>query len=517
MKSKIFQKIRRDLKICFSAVMLLSFVSQPMGVLASEKNAQVLQEQTNGQAINKGIADLEYNKNEVLAAKGDSIESFIPKEGTKTPDKFIVVERIKRSLTSSPVDISVIDSMKDRTYPGALQLANSDFVDNQPNLLITKRKPMNISVDLPGLGKNNVVEVRNPNYSNITGAIDEQVTKWLNENSNSRTLPARMQYNETMVYSKSQLATALNINASDATKKLGIDFNAVQSGEKKVMVVAYKQIFYTVSAELPNNPSDLFDESVTFEELTRKGVSKSAPPVLVSNVAYGRTIYVKLETTSKSNNVKAAFSAAVKSGFKNVDVNSNVEYKNILNNSSFTAVVLGGDAEKHNMVVTKDFDKIRDVILNNSKFSAKNPGYPISYTSTFIKDNAVAAIHNKTEYVETKSTEYSKGKITLEHYGAYVAQFVVSWDEFSYDEQGKEKIVHKNWGGNWSDRTAHFSTEIPLPPNSKNIRIMARECTGLAWEWWRTVVNEYNVPLTNNIKVEIGGTTLYPSKSVTYK
>ncbi|PEL15045.1 thiol-activated cytolysin family protein, partial [Bacillus pseudomycoides] len=84
---------------------------------------------------------------------------------------------------------------------------------------------------------------------------------------------------------------------------LNIDFNAVANGEKKVMVAAYKQIFYTVSAELPNNPSDLFDNSVTFDELTRKGVSNVAPPVMVSNVAYGRTIYVKLETSSKSKDV----------------------------------------------------------------------------------------------------------------------------------------------------------------------------------------------------------------------
>ncbi|PDZ70474.1 alveolysin, partial [Bacillus pseudomycoides] len=93
---------------------------------------------------------------------------------------------------------------------------------------------------------------------------------------------------------------------------LNIDFNAIANGEKKVMVAAYKQIFYTVSAELPNNPSDLFDNSVTFDELTRKGVSKAAPPVMVSNVAYGRTVYVKLETSSKSKDVQAAFKALIK-------------------------------------------------------------------------------------------------------------------------------------------------------------------------------------------------------------
>ncbi|MBU5889783.1 thiol-activated cytolysin family protein, partial [Vibrio cholerae O1] len=79
--------------------------------------------------------------------------------------------------------------------------------------------------------------------------------------------------------------------------------------KKKVMILAYKQIFYTVSADLPKNPSDLFDDSVTFNDLKQKGVSNEAPPLMVSNVAYGRTIYVKLETTSSSKDVQAAFKA----------------------------------------------------------------------------------------------------------------------------------------------------------------------------------------------------------------
>ena len=231
------------------------------------------------------------------------------------------------------------------------------------------------------------------------------------------------------------------------------------------MVAAYKQIFYTVSAELPNNPSDLFDDSVPFEELTRKGVSNDAPPVMVSNVAYGRTIYVKLETNSKSKDVQAAFKALLK------DVNTNVEtsgqYKDIFEESSFTAVVLGGDSQKHNQVVSKDFNDIRKIIQDNAEFSLKNPAYPISYTSVFLKDNSIAAVHNNTDYIETTATEYSKGKIILDHYGAYVAQFEVAWDEVSFDENGQEVLSHKTWDGNWKDKTAHFSTVIPLPPNSK--------------------------------------------------
>ena len=466
----------------------------------------------NSSDIDSGIANLNYDRNTILAVNGDNIESFVPKEGFESKGKFIVVERNKKSLTTSPVDISIIDSVTDRTFPGALQLANDAFVENRPNILMCKRNPLNISIDLPGMKNGNTITVQNPTYGNVSGAIDELVSTWNEKYSATHTLPARTQYSESMVYSKNQISSALNVNSKVLDNSLGIDFNAISNGEKKVMVAAYKQIFYTVSAELPNNPSDLFDDSVTFQELTRKGVSNEAPPVMVSNVAYGRTIYVKLETSSKSKDVQSAFKALL----KNNNVETSGQYKDIFEDSSFTVVVLGGDSKEHNKIITKDFDEIRNIIKENAEFSPKNPAYPISYTSVFLKDNSVAAVHNKTDYIETTSTEYSRGKIILDHSGAYVAQFEVSWDEFSYDDNGKEILNHKTWDGNYKDKTAHYSTVIPLPPNSKNIRILARECTGLAWEWWRTIINEYNVPLTNEIKVSIWGTTLYPYTSISH-
>ncbi|PHA00047.1 alveolysin [Bacillus pseudomycoides] len=510
-----FLKIINNLKgIKFLVCLLVSLctINYSFISFAETQTSNSADATTKASDIDTGIANLKYDSRDILAVNGDKVESFVPKEGINSNGKFVVVERAKKSLTTSPVDISIIDSMANRTYPGAVQLANKAFADNQPSLLVAKRKPLNISIDLPGMGKNNTTIVQNPTYSNVSGAVDDLVSTWSEKYSATHTLPARMQYTESMVYSKSQIASALNVNAKVLDNSLGIDFNAVASGEKKVMVAAYKQIFYTVSAELPNNPSDLFDNSVTFEELTRKGVSNEAPPVMVSNVAYGRTIYVKLETTSKSKDVQAAFKALI----ENQGVEANQQYKDIYENSSFTAVVLGGDSKEHNKVVTKDFNEIRNVIKDNAEFSLKNPAYPISYTSVFLKDNSIAAVHNNTDYIETTSTEYSSAKMKLDHYGAYVAQFDVSWDEFSYDENGKEVLTHKTWEGNNKDKTAHFSTVIPLPPNSKNVKVVARECTGLAWEWWRTIINEQNVPLSKEIKVLIGGTTLYPTANISY-
>lgn len=501
---------KRRVVIYLLASMII--IQQPITIFAVDTEQSIVKEKVQLNSIDEGIFDLDYNKYEVLASKGEKIESFIPKEGNLNGDRFIVVERNKKSLQTTPVDISIIDSMIDRTYPGALQLADIDFVNNRPNLLSVKRKPLNISIDLPGLKSENTIKVENPKYGNVKGSIDQLISNWSENHSSTHSLPARIQYSESMVHSKSQIESALNLNEDIMKNSLGIDFNSISNGEKKTMVAAYKQIFYTVSAETPNNPSDLIDDSVSFRDLTRRGVSNERPPLMVSNVAYGRKVYVKLETTSKDEKVQLAFKALL----NGEDISANKEYKDILDQSTFSAVVLGGDSGKHNRVVTKDFDEIRDLITDNAEFSLKNPAYPISYTSLFLKDNSVAGIHNNTEYIETESREYSSGRINLNHSEAYVAQFRVNWDEVSYDEDGEEILEAKSWVDNDKDRTAPFSSTIYIPANAKNISVQAKECTGLAWEWWRTVIDERNLPLSKEINISIGGTTLNPRGSIEY-
>ncbi|HDX9591278.1 TPA: thiol-activated cytolysin family protein, partial [Bacillus pseudomycoides] len=78
----------------------------------------------NASGIDTGIGNLKYDSRDILAVNGDKVESFVPREGKNSNGKFVVVEREKKSLTTSPVDISIIDSVANRTYPGAVQLAN---------------------------------------------------------------------------------------------------------------------------------------------------------------------------------------------------------------------------------------------------------------------------------------------------------------------------------------------------------------------------------------------------------
>lgn len=461
--------------------------------------------------LDNKIYGLSYNSDKILSFNGEGIDSFIPNEGIKKTDKFIVIKREKKSINNSNADISVLDSTNNRIFPGAILLANRNLVENKPDLVSCERKPVVLSIDLPGMGDESKVVVESPSNSNISSAISNLLNTWNSKYSSTNKIPAKIQYSENMVYSESQLTTKFGLNFKSLSKSLDIDFDAILEGKKKAMVISFKQIFYTVSIDAPKSPSDLFGDNVSWDELTLKGINNDNPPVYVSNVSYGRTIFVKLETTSTSSDVEVAFKALI----NEQDAKNNSKYKKIFEESTFTAVVIGGGAQEHNKVISKDFDEIRNIIINNSEYSSSNPGLPVSYTSVFLKDNSVASINSNSEYIQTTSSEYTSGNIILKHTGGYVAQFNISWDEISYDDKGKEILTRKYWSENDRDKTAPFNASLNLSGNCKNIDIFIKEATGLAWEWWRTIVDVKNVPLIKERVIEIHGTTLNPYVKVT--
>ncbi len=464
--------------------------------------------------LDEKILELKYDENEILLSKEMGLDSFKPFEEKRENNKYIVIERTEKDLSSNNYDIGIVESVVDRAFPGSLIKANSKLLDNNPDILVANRKPMRFRIDLPGMEKEAEFTVDSPDYINVSSAIEQRVNVWNDKYASKNKIAARTVYKESMIYSKQQMNAKFGFDINKLDKELGIDFEAIYKNDTSVFISELQQIFYTVSSEMPKNPSDTFDDNQSWDDLVKKGVDKKNPPALVNKVAYGRKIYVKLETNSKDTSVKAAFKAAMSGASTDLDM----KYKEILKNTNFTVIVLGGGAKEHISVVKcNNLEKVKEIIEQNSEYSRKNPGYPIFYNTIFLKDNVNAKVINMVKYVETTSKEYSGGTIALIHEGAYVAQFRVSWDEISYDDNGNKIVTRKNWSGNSQDRTARFSTEIYLEGNCENIHIFARECTGLAWEWWRTVFDKGNLPLIPKRTCKIGGTTLHPKYSMEEK
>lgn len=454
--------------------------------------------------LNHYLFDLNYDKTDILTRRGEAIENYTNTSTKQQGNEFVVVEKVKKSLSNGSSDVA-INSNGD-IYLGALFKVNQDLLENKPQQISLDRSKGRISVDLPGMvGGDSYVDA-NPTVSGMQEGVNTLLNRWHEKYAAKNATPARMQYESTSAYSMNQLKAKFGSDFEKVGANLKFDFEAVNKGEKQIEVVDFKQIYYTANFDAPKNPSDVFAPGVTVDQLKARGIDEKTPPVYVSSVSYGRQMYVKFETTSKSTELKAAIDAVI----KGVPIKAESEWARVLKDTKVTVSIVGGNADRAGRVVTGTVEDLKSLIQEGATFSTQNPAVPISYKTAFLKDNQVATIQSNTDYIETKVTSYKNGFLNLHHKGAYIARYYVYWDEVTYDKDGIESIRSRQWEDNGKSRTAGFQTEIQFRGNVRNIRVKIQEKTGLVWEPWRTVYNRTDLPLVQKRTIINSGTTIRP-------
>ena len=454
--------------------------------------------------LNKYLFGLNYDKTNILTRRGEAIENYTNTSTKQQGNEFVVVEKVKKNLSNGSADVAI--NGNGDIFLGALFKANQDLLENKPQQISLDRSKGRISVDLPGMvGGDSYVDA-NPTVSGMQEGVNTLLNRWHEKYAGKNPAPARMQYESTSAYSMNQLKAKFGSDFEKVGVNLKIDFEAVNKGEKQIEVVDFKQVYYTANFDAPKNPSDVFASGVTVDQLKARGIDEKTPPVYVSSVSYGRQMYVKFETTSKSTELKAAIDAVI----KGVPIKAESEWARVLKDTKVTVSIVGGNADRAGRVVTGTVEDLKSLIQEGATFSTQNPAVPISYKTAFLKDNQVATIQSNTDYIETKVTSYKNGFLNLHHKGAYIARYYVYWDEVTYDKDGIESIRSRQWEDNGKSRTAGFQTEIQFRGNVRNIRVKIQEKTGLVWEPWRTVYNRTDLPLVQKRTIINSGTTIRP-------
>ena len=454
--------------------------------------------------LNNYLFGLNYDKLNILTRKGEALENYTNTSTKQQGNEFVVVEKVKKNLSNGSADVAI--NGNGDIFLGALFKANQDLLENKPQQISLERSKGRISVDLPGMvGGDSYVDA-NPTASGMQEGVNTLLNRWHEKYAAKNPAPARMQYESTSAYSMNQLKAKFGSDFEKVGVNLKIDFEAVNKGEKQVEVVDFKQIYYTANFDAPKNPSDVFASGVTVDQLKARGIDEKTPPVYVSSVSYGRQMYVKFETTSKSTELKAAINAVI----KGVPIKPESEWARVLKNTTVTVSIVGGNADGAARVVTGTVEDLKKLIQEGATFSTQNPAVPISYKTAFLKDNQVATIQSNTDYIETKVTSYKNGYLNLQHKGAYIARYYVYWDEVTYDKDGIESIRSRQWEDNGKNRTAGFQTELQFKGNVRNLRVKIQEKTGLVWEPWRTVYNRTDLPLVQKRTIVNSGTTIRP-------
>ena len=188
-----------------------------------------------------------------------------------------------------------------------------------------------------------------------------------------------------------------------------------------------------------------------------------------------------------SVNLKGAFEQATSGGIT-AGGSLDAKYKEIIRNSTFTVVAIGGGAESAVEIFIGasegDLKGLAEYIRKDSKYRRDNPGLPVAFQVAFLKDNSFAMMGFSTDYTETQCIRYPNGFVKFRHSGGYLAKAEVSWMEA--DRNGNYTVPQVWESG---ETTAGWTRTVDVPGDAHGLRLKAWAATGLAWDPWGEILN----------------------------
>ena len=343
-----------------------------------------------------------FNKNELDSLVTQKIDIIQPEE-VSTPKAVTtsVVEPVKDSENNTYncittkyqqapgfTELPLADVNETLIYPGAIFEAES--IHNGTYIPIyAKRKPLKISISVLGLDTS-VSTINNPN---ILSSTREALNKFFQgENLNKTNPTANSSLSTFSIYSEEQLARSLgfNVKASFIPKLnigAGVEFSTKEKKQKKEYVTQFLHKYYSIDIDLPNKPSDFFDEM--------PNLKSAYSPVYISSVTYGRMALISTTATKTENEVKTSYEAVL-SKLKDIKVGPEYEdkFRTSFAEDEVRAFVKGGKAD-NGSGVTDDRGMLNYLKNGTGEYY---DAVPLSYKLNSLKDNRVIRVVLPTEY-----------------------------------------------------------------------------------------------------------------------
>lgn len=353
-----------------------------------------------------------------------------------------------------------MNDIKSITYPGSLIKINSDFANGTPSKISVNRQKMKFSIDC---GREKCTFNAVPQTE---GDILEKVNAIIDNYSKAHDVPVQVSMDFAKASSEEQLKAQLNVGVN-VLKKLNIDFSAINNCKQSTYVIKFRQIYYTVSAERPQNAADVFANSVTKDVLKREGVNSNNAPAYISSVSYGREVYIVI----KSSNSKTSIEATENLQAQGFNIKSKQEWSKALENCSVNMFILGGASGNVDQILNvKDYDSFINGIKQDLKFSKENCAYPLSYTARYLGNNQLVESKTTGEYSEVTYRTASSIPVTLK-----MKDMNGSIDSGTFMIRGKYiKGIDEDgkyiYGGDYYERyylknTPNIKKEVYIPAN----------------------------------------------------
>ena len=140
--------------------------------------------------------------------------------------------------------------------------------------------------------------------------------------------------------------------------------------------------------------------------------------------------------------------------------------------------------QKNQALSLAEVEVFRFVAKNNATTQASKPVQLLNYTP--VKDKT----------------------LTIQHSGAYIARYSISWEEVTVDKDGNSVVRNHSWEGNGRNQIAGSILNLPIKSNMRNLRIKIEKRTGLFWNRWQTIYDNRPLLAQPHRKITHWGTTL---------
>lgn len=452
------------------------------------KNDEPIKISPDAETIGEYLKGLNNDPNNILNVQSISGSSQRTQTGTNTQNTnfsggYTECKTVTYDLRNNFEDIAILRPTNGIIYPGALVIADEATLGGLPTPAGVDRAPVDLRIDLPGIGEEGSFTVDSPSNSNVQSALDGVLEYWnANAYQEGYVNAANSSYVAKTSYSSRQLSMDLGLNVEWARGDVSSQFSYESTNTERVAMMVFKQVFYSVTMDPPTNPGNVFGPSATQADIEAK-FGPNSPPAYVQAVNYGRIIMFRMVTTESATDAELEGTLNYATGLTNVSGTVETKYKSILNKSSITVVTIGGNASvASNAVEAKTFADLNYIITgDNAVYSRNNPGVPISYKLHYLKDNTTAKLGYTTEYQVKTCTDvkYPAKDVSLNNKNGFLGvtmRFTIAYKTKSGGNTYNQTIA----SGDISTNTKKVKT---VPAGAFDIRITVEYKDGFKWKF----------------------------------
>ena len=187
-----------------------------------------------------------------------------------------------------------------------------------------------------------------------------------------------------------KLGVAVTTPVGNGSVNLGFNFNK----KRNHILARLIQKHFSVSTDAPK-------KGTIFESIDKDALD-GYQPVYISNINYGRVIYLSIDTDESEKNINEAIEFALNQ-IKGVDVNVSVDqaltYRKMLAKSDVHITVLGGGKTIQQEILKGDIDSFQKFLAADIPMEQMQP---ISFSLRYAVDNSQARVVTNNEFTVTQ-------------------------------------------------------------------------------------------------------------------